>query len=684
MPTATFALTLLIHLCPAAAEHGMADHTGAAARACTSSSTPGVLPHHETVTVTGEPTPLRELGVSSEARLDQALLQSLRSVATDDPVRTAQGLPGSAAGDDFQAQFSVRGTAFHHLGLVVDGTPAPELFHAVHGVENTGSVAMLNRDALEVVTLRAGPHARRDGDWLGATLQVSAREGTRTRTAMRAAVGGTGASLLAEGPIDAARRGSWLVAVRKSYLGWLISKVEPDFESTIGHADGHLKVAYDLSSRQKLQLLVIGGDARYRARTASTANGLLHATSGSTLATLQWEYTHPSWRLAQRVSFVGSEFQNLGALGQELARGYSQAVLLRTDVGTSLGAGWTFDAGVSSEHRSMNHTLRRFRHDDAAGLALAGEQGRSAATTFGSGWAELSRRTAGGGVTLGVRATRRTLGAQSAALPWLLVERRLRHSLSVRAGAGESIQFSALSAAGVDAAPLQPERARSAEAGIEHQLAQGVYWKLSVFGRKDSGLLGRVGQDRLDGMGIRRPELMFPMFDSSLEGTSQGVDVVLGRARAGGVHGWIGYTWAHTRSRDSRTGEAFDADFDQRHTLNAVALYALSSRAELGATLRVGSNFPLVGYFERTADALRLAAARNLVRLPLYARLDLRVSRTFAVDGRPLTLVVEVLNALGRRNLGPADGSIRESLEASGYVERMIPFVPSAGLVVAF
>jgi hypothetical protein len=83
-------------------------------------------------------------------------------------------------------------------------------------------------------------------------------------------------------------------------------------------------------------------------------------------------------------------------------------------------------------------------------------------------------------------------------------------------------------------------------------------------------------------------------------------------------------------------------------------------------------------------DSLWLSPTRNQVRLPTYARLDLRGSRTFTAGSSRLTLFVEIMNALGRRNIGQANGSIRTSLEAVGYVEKLIPFVPSAGVLIEF
>jgi hypothetical protein len=68
----------------------------------------------------------------------------------------------------------------------------------------------------------------------------------------------------------------------------------------------------------------------------------------------------------------------------------------------------------------------------------------------------------------------------------------------------------------------------------------------------------------------------------------------------------------------------------------------------------------------------------------MYARLDVRASRTFTLDRGRMTMFVEVLNVLGRRNLGQAGTALRPELEIGRVAERLIPRVPSAGLLIAF
>jgi hypothetical protein len=104
----------------------------------------------------------------------------------------------------------------------------------------------------------------------------------------------------------------------------------------------------------------------------------------------------------------------------------------------------------------------------------------------------------------------------------------------------------------------------------------------------------------------------------------------------------------------------------------------------VSAKLRVGSGFPIVGYFDGTPEALRLSMRRNNVRLPVYARLDVRANRTFTFARSRLTLFVEVMNLLGRHNLRQTDGGVRNNSEAVGFVDRLLPRVPSAGLLFEF
>jgi hypothetical protein len=231
---------------------------------------------------------------------------------------------------------------------------------------------------------------------------------------------------------------------------------------------------------------------------------------------------------------------------------------------------------------------------------------------------------------------------------------------------------------------LRPERSLSFDAGIEQRLSPSLRWQLTLYSRNERDVLRLDDSEpRFDGGTIVRP-VPNPLWQNALTGVSRGVEVVLQRRSPTGLSGWIGYSYGRARYTDARTGERFWADFDQRHSLNVYGQYRATAKTTLSGKLRVGSNFPIPGYFTYNDGVLALAATRNEERLPVYSRLDFRINHSFTYTRRRLTLFFEALNVLGRTNLGPTDGFVRTNGTVSGVTEKLLPFLPSAGFVLDF
>lgn len=642
----------------------------------------GTGAYQESVTVAADALRTTEVGVASQIELGSAALQDLRGIATDDPMRAVQGLPGVATGDDFQAEFSVRGSAFRHVGIVLDGVQAPLLMHAVRGRDDTGSIAMINSDVLERASLLAGPHPLRHGDWLGATLEFGVREGSRDRVQVRATVSGTSAAAVIEGPLTPARKGAWIVSFRKSYVDWLIRKLDPDISSTIGFIDAQSRLTFDLTSRQQARVLLVGGQAVYREQETSIANGLSRAVSTGGLASIGWRYAGDATLISQQVSVSTSRFTNTGVLRQDLGTGTTSSRVWRGDARWNLGAAWSLEGGARYERTTQDQALRRFTTTSGGGLRVTAAREFEARTQVSSVFGQVARRTPAWGLALGARGTRDSYSGDAWVSPWWLVERTLGR-VTVRASAGASHQRPSLEYSGAALEPLHTESARSVDLSVDLRLNGTSRLQVTSFARDDRNLVRPMGEDRVVG-GRRVASTPFYVVASRLDGRARGVDVLLQRRATRGLTGWIAYTWAHTTYNDIVSGEHFDGDNDQRHTFNVFLLQRLSFRSSASAKLRLGSNVPLVGYFAGTTDALTIAETRNQVRLPWYVRLDLRANRTFTFARRRLTLFAEVVNVLGRRNLGQADGFSRTNFEALFYTEKLIPRIPSAGFLIEF
>ena len=142
---------------------------------------------------------------------------------------------------------------------------------------------------------------------------------------------------------------------------------------------------------------------------------------------------------------------------------------------------------------------------------------------------------------------------------------------------------------------------------------------------------------------------------------------------------------AYARYRDFRTGEAFWGDYDQRHTVNLYGTYRVTDRTSVGARFRAGSNFPIVGYWTEQNGTYFVGPERNVLRVPAYARVDVRANHTYTWDQKRLTLFVEGINVLNRSNVRVALPLVnRRTLEATGLLDTMIPFIPSVGILLEF
>src|SRR5262245_32647118 len=179
-------------------------------------------------------------------------LENLRGAVLDDPLRALQSLPAATATDDFYSQFAVRGNPFHYVGMVVDGVPTQYLLHSVNGITDGGSIAMINSDTLGSVSLLPGSYPQFTGRRMGAELDLTTRDGRRDGFHGRAGLSGTSAGFLGEGPI--ASRGSWLLSVRRSYLDYLIKRIDPTAGFGFGFVDAQAKATYDLNARHQVSV----------------------------------------------------------------------------------------------------------------------------------------------------------------------------------------------------------------------------------------------------------------------------------------------------------------------------------------------------------------------------------------------------------------------------------------------
>jgi hypothetical protein len=248
-------------------------------------------------------------------------LETLRGAILDDPLRAIQSLPSATATDDFYSEFAVRGNPFRYAGMVVDGVPTRYLMHSVNGISDGGSIAMINSDVLGSVSLLPGSYPQRTGRRMGAEIDMTTRDGQRDRFRGRAGLSGTSVNFLGEGPLPG-RKGSWLASVRRSYLDYLIKRIDPEGGFAFGFVDAQGKVTYDLTPKHQVTVSTLLGRAVFEEGEQDIdVNEIRRGVSRAWLTSLSWRYLPgPRFAVTQRLFFTGLDFDNVNDAGATIRR----------------------------------------------------------------------------------------------------------------------------------------------------------------------------------------------------------------------------------------------------------------------------------------------------------------------------------------------------------------------------
>jgi hypothetical protein len=649
----------------------------------------GARTHTEEVTVVGDRFRGAATPTPSTFALTGTDMRELRGVLADDAFRAVQVAPGVSTANDFRSEFSIRGSDFRHVGLLVDGLVVGWPVHSVHQDWSGGSVGLLNADTIDNLTLVSGvtPQDRpgRTGGW----VDIAMREGSRTRTQAHGALGMTSASLITEGPLGRAGRGSWIVSARQSYLQWLIKRLDAD-GTTFGFSDVFAKLVFDVTPRHQVQALAIAGHSLLEiARDDTEPNLVTRGVTTTGLAGMSWRVTLGAATLTQQIGFTGATFTNDGPATKALADGNGREWSYRSNAAAAIGSSGRLQGGFSVRRRRLDQRFTRFVGFENGPRTIrpeviAGAESEVSAYLRGSGRA--GRVGVDGGVQFASPAAAGPALWASVVVP--------AGSWSVRAGAGLSRQRPSLeqSASTFGGNALGVETSRLFDLEIERAWGDGTRVAVTTYRRDQRHGLRLAGDEfRRTEMSVILPSLQ-PEWRNTLETRGSGIEVLAQRRSPTGWSGWVSYAYAVSRVTDVATGETWDADFDQRHTLNAHALLRWSSVSSISGKFRMASNVPIVGYLAEDAFGTTIGTERNRLRLPTYARFDVRVTRAFNFSSRRLTLFAEIVNLSGRRNLSAACACtnwadaprVQSNGRVNGTTQKLFPFLPTIGFIIDF
>ena len=171
-------------------------------------------------------------------------------------------------------------------------------------------------------------------------------------------------------------------------------------------------------------------------------------------------------------------------------------------------------------------------------------------------------------------------------------------------------------------------------------------------------------------------------------GSAKGVDAFV-MLNVAGFYAWASYGYLVATERLLGDGNpAYPRSTDQRHTLSVVSDVDLGDRWDLNVRFTYGSGFPYTPFVAKYNPAFKryewFTGSKNSAYLPKYERVDLCLSKEFAIGSVQVRTFLDVSNAFDFTNVQ----GYRYRFDSSGYpvIDQVSlwPVIPTLGLTVRF
>lgn len=630
------------------------------------------------VTVTAGPFQQTQTNAASEHSLNKQELQSLSMLLIADPVRALQALPGVSGNDDFRSEFVLRGAGFRRVGFFIDGLFLPENpAHTAYGHDNAGQISILNTDTMASATLLSGAFPSRFGDGTAGLLNLETRDGNRIKPAGRIAGGLLSSSATFDGPLPG-KGGAWLVSARKSYLQYLINALTNDegrFDGiAVDFTDAQAKAVYDLTSHHQIGINAIVGWTDFDPKNSKLVfdeDEVANSHSRNSFAYLSWNYTAGPRFAAQTKFFnILTDYTNADVDHRPLQEGKVLHRGVRSDLNFTFHPDHRMEGGIYLREVRGSGNEITYRSNPPVSLSNYDRSSNQQGYYLQDTWSNKRLALA---LTAGARIDRFGLTDETVVMPRAALSFAPFENTRIRLGWGQYGEFPEFmhlyGSRGTQ--NLRAERATHYNVSIEQLIGSNTRILIEGYDREDKSLLFSMNDFlRRDGV---QTFIDFP-FRNSLKGYARGFELSLHRRSANRLTGWLAYSYTKTRLIDDVTGLRFVSDYDQRHTISAYGSYRLTNTFNLSGQWRYGSGMPMIGSSNDLNHQFTVLSERNSVRLPVYSRLDLRASKAFYFKRSKLTILGELINALGRDNFR----------QNGRRVDKLLPLLPSIGISFEF
>lgn len=638
--------------------------------------------------------------LGSATFLTQSQVQDMPRLA-DETLRAVQRLPSTAT-NGFSSLGPVRGGEPNETAIVFDGLRLYEPFHLKNFLS---PVSLLDSRIIDGIEFYAGGFPTIYGDRMSAVIDATSVRPAQPRYYE------LGLSLFHAGGLAATRfadeRGQLLISGRRSNIGELARLSENDFGEP-HYWDGFARVDWRLGERTRAAFdLLASSDSIDALKDSGAQRTRAHYRNVYAWATLEHEWSeHASSRLIGSYTDLSNERH--GEVDEAGSRtGWVDDQRLFHIVGLRLenvleAAGVQHRYGAELrrlwggyDYASEMRIEPEFPFPDSPGETrvrrAAPEPEGYESSAYWDGRMDLGGRWT---VQGGLRVDTQTYDGSGDAGQWsprLSVLYRLSPTTQLRAGWGRFFQSQGINELQVEDGLERFHPAQHADHAIvslDHAFADGLDLRIEAYRKYYRRLQPRF-ENIFDPLTLF-PEAEFDRVRIDPQGArAEGLELLLRlRPRGsswGSWSGWLGYGWS--RAYDRIDGREVPRSWEQRHTINLGIVWAKGPwSATLTDSFHTGwPTTPLRVSEAQDVGPSLVPSERNRERLAHFNTLDLRLTRTFALQRGALDVFVEATNALSRRNpcciryefTRAPDGTLLYTRE----VDSWLPLVPSLGVL---
>ncbi len=614
-----------------------------------------------------------------------------------DVFKTLQLMPGVQSGSEGSSGMYVRGGGPDQNLIILDDAPVYNASHLF------GFFSIFNGDALKSIELTKGGFPARYGGRLSSVIEMTMKDGNKTKLAGEAGIGFISSRLLLEGPI-LKEKASFIVSARRTYLDALIRPFMPKDEK-VGYYfyDLNAKLNYDFGRKDKLYLSGYFGRDKFSIVDRWNYDDPLNQNNkGSSRAGLYWQNATSSIRWNHL--FNSKVFANTSAIfsrynltifneqkdnsGTYSLKYYSgiRDFALKYDLEYHATPTYSLRTGIqSTQHR---FTPSAIVEKDSETLMNFNQ--KTIYDSFETGLYAENQFNFGGKSQLnaGIRISHFAVDGKHyfAPEPRLSYNFIIKEGFSAKAAFAEMNQYiHLLSSTGIglptdlwvpSTSRVKPQNSRQISAGLARDLSKpGLSITLEGYYKWSNNILGY------------KPGASFLLIDDPSEAKnftwqdnvtagkalSYGAELLIHK-KTGRFNGWIGYTlsWTKLKFDEINFGEYFWARYDRRHDLSVVAIYEIKPNITLSGTWvygtgnaitlpqgefpafttdpignLTGGNFNNYYYYNQTVTDY---GAVNSYRMRAYHRLDLAIQFHKQMKRWERTWEVGLYNAYSRKN----------------------------------